>query len=430
MSNSYLLSELDNDTRKQIKKDLTLKPKETVYNTNPKEILVYEIIELQNDKKSTKIVQLPFHYSNKNIFNLKLYKDKCISSNIKFSGKLLSRQEEIMHDIIDVLMNQGSIILALYTGFGKSILTIFLACFFSLPTIILSHRTNIMLQWEYYIKTFTNGKLQKLTSKNKIDKSANFYIINPLLVSKRSFEDFSHIGMVIVDEVHIICTENLIKSLYFFNPVYLIGLSATPNRPDGMDKILDLYFGTTKIERNMFRLFHVYNISTGFCPPTRNIRTTVKGTLDWGSVLEAQAENKKRNEIILNCIKKFKTKNILVLCKRVSQAKILLEKCEKAGEDAELYVGSKKFFNVSKRILVSTYQKAGVGFDFPKLNCLIVASDLLEYFQQYVGRIFRTDDTFPLVIDFEDNFGPFKKHLKIRNEVCESLGGIVYKYNL
>ena len=40
----------------------------------------------------------------------------------------------------------------------------------------------------------------------------------------------------------------------------------------------------------------------------------------------------------------------------------------------------KKYFNYSSRILVATVQKAGVGFDHPKLDTLIVASDLKEYF--------------------------------------------------
>ena len=40
----------------------------------------------------------------------------------------------------------------------------------------------------------------------------------------------------------------------------------------------------------------------------------------------------------------------------------------------------KKYFNYSSRILVATVQKAGVGFDHPKLDSLIIASDVQEYF--------------------------------------------------
>ena len=76
------------------------------------------------------------------------------------------------------------------------------------------------------------------------------------------------------------------------------------------------------------------------------------GKIDWNSILNWQATNEERNEIILKIIKKFKDRNFLVLCKRVAHVKYLVEKLEESDEDVTSLVGSKKFFNTESRILI------------------------------------------------------------------------------
>ena len=80
-------------------------------------------------------------------------------------------------------------------------------------------------------------------------------------------------------------------------------------------------------------------------------------------------------------------------------------------------VGIKKTFNTESKVLIATVQKAGVGFDHPKLNALIIAADVLEYFIQYLGRVFRTEHSKPLIFDLVDNFSTFKKHFSSRATV-------------
>lgn len=98
---------------------------------------------------------------------------------------------------------------------------------------------------------------------------------------------------------------------------------------------------------------------------------------------------------------------------------------EKYGENVDCYMGSNKIVNYDCRILIVTYSKAGVGFDHPKLDMLVLAGDVEEQFLQIVGRIFRREWHFPIVIDPVDKFFPLKKHANTRCDIYKETGGQV-----
>ena len=55
--------------------------------------------------------------------------------------------------------------------------------------------------------------------------------------------DFDCFGHVIIDEAHRIPSQVFSKALQKINCPYMLGLSATPNRKDGLTKILKWYIG-------------------------------------------------------------------------------------------------------------------------------------------------------------------------------------------
>ncbi len=128
----------------------------------------------------------------------------------------------------------------------------------------------------------------------------------------------------------------------------------------------------------------------------------------------------------------FSTSDV-ILCKRVDHVTDLMSKCEENNIDCTSLVGMKKHFNTESRVLIATCQKAGVGFDHPSLNSLIIAADLKEYFIQYLGRIFRTpegEDKIPMVFDLVDNFIVLKKHYDSRAFIYKEHGGIIKNMNV
>ena len=83
-------------------------------------------------------------------------------------------------------------------------------------------------------------------------------------MKKMGKDVFLKIGFVIVDEIHAIMAESLSECMYYTSPRYLLGLSATPTRPDGMDGLLDFYFGKdNKIIRELYHEHIVYKVETG-----------------------------------------------------------------------------------------------------------------------------------------------------------------------
>jgi len=48
--------------------------------------------------------------------------------------------------------------------------------------------------------------------------------------------------------------------------IYIIGLTAPPYRMDGLNSLLDMYFGKYKIARTLWREHIAYKVSTGFKP--------------------------------------------------------------------------------------------------------------------------------------------------------------------
>jgi len=133
--------------------------------------------------------------------------------------------------------------------------------------------------------------------------------------------------------------------------------------------------------------------------------------------------------MIVNIVRMFRERNFLILSKRVEQVKYLVNRLLEEGEDVTSLVGIKKHFDYSSRILVATIQKAGVGFDHPKLDSLIIASDVQEYFVQYLGRVFRVEDNVPIIFDLLDDFSVLKSHYYTRRKVYISHGGKMFDFN-
>lgn len=428
MSYTINLELLSNETRKKISSDLEVIPKETKYGKK-ESVLCFDTYNVQTDY----FVSLPFSYVFQN-----MRKELSISfpnydtlypraSGYTFDGTLNKVQNEIKDETYDILNRTRSILISLFCGAGKTAYSIFLCSKLQYKVCVLCHRINLIDQWEYAIHKFCPEALvQVLQGNTPIDPDADFYIMNVANVSKRSVDDFNHVGILVIDEAHTICTENLSKSLFYFRPKYLIGLTATPDRTDGMGKILDLYFGEERISRKLYRPFNSYVYNTGFKPKSEQ---NAQGRLDWNSVLSSQGCDNDRNEMIVDTIRYFKTRNFLVLCKRVDQANILLSKLKDAGEDVDIFVSTSRKFDRTSRILLSTYSKTGVGFDHPKLDALIVASDVEEGIEQYVGRVFRREDVVPIVFDFLDKMHTLFKHFMTRRALYLSIGGDVKQFD-
>jgi len=408
MSLKVKLKDISEKTRLQINNDLLFEK------DNGEQIYAYDICD--ND-----IVYLPFNYAKLQGYKRPKRKD-LIKANMKFQGKLRELQETVARKAIETLNKNGSTILALYTGGGKTFTACYLACQIRLKTLIIINRIVLIKQWKETIeKASPLSEIQVIHAKTKL-KNVDFYIINAVNVYKKGREFFRDIGCVIADEVHLLATRVLSQAFFYVYPRYLIGLSATPYRVDGMNNLLFSFFGNDIIYRKLYRKHTIYKIKTNLKPEFTIARN---GKIDWNSLLNWQACCKQRNKQIIDLVSKYSDRVFLILCKRIAQVELLQEAFKKLGETVTILIGGKKIFNENARILIGTVQKCGVGFDHPKLNTLLIASDLLEYFIQYLGRVFRTETVEPIIFDFVDEHSILYKHYLKRRKVYIEHGGTI-----
>jgi len=447
MSIPILLEDLSEDEKIKISEDLTIKENHDLKdeknkfmkNKNKKfsfyvceeNLKMIEAFDVRKYKKQL-CVFLPLNYCYK-LYGREIFsKHSPNFGNTSFCGTLTPLQNEVLDESMKLLKKQRSCLISLQCGLGKTFLSLYIANQLKLKTIILIHRIILIEQWiESINKVLPNLKIQVCDSSNSPEPEYDIYIMNMLNVGKIIPSQFEKCGIytLIIDEVHVCCAEVMSKCLQYICPDYLIGLSATPFRKDGLDKILDVYFGEERLIRKVKRPHNVIKIQTDF-----EINATVnkQNSLNWNSVISSQANNEERNNFICDILEHYNDKTWIVLCKLVSHVKLiynlLISRGFNKNEISTLY-GNQQTYNSDAKILIASFSKTGIGFDNPKLNAMILASDVVE-FEQIHGRIFRKEDTIPLFIDIVDNFQSLKSHWYERKKFYEDAGGTVASYSI
>lgn len=392
----------------------------------PKEKIVQPLRVSEDQTKA----YLPFDWSLKNIPNAKRPpREQFTPINVKFNSQLREGQKQVKEEAISSLNKKSSTMLALYPGFGKTSMSIYLASKIGLKTLIICHRIILLNQWEEAIKRFIDDakvSLVKPGMSNKKIKEAEdsqFLLVNAQNVKTLGEEFFKNIGvgLVIVDEIHLILCESLSECLGYLCPRYLLGLSATPYRADGMDKLLDFYFGEEKIVRELYHPHIVYKIDTGI--------EYEEDSKDWNALISAQSSHEKRNKFIVDIILHFKDRNFLVLCKRIEQSKTIFNYLQEEKENVSLIAEDNNKFDKDSRVIVATTGKAGVGFSVDSIDSLILASDIQAYFEQYMCRCIRREDVSPIIFDLVDDDKALKRHFSERKKVYQKAGGVIHNFN-
>ena len=414
-----LIADVSTIPLERIDKDLLIKIEPKYGLGQTKYIQPYTLVESR--------ICLPFAYATRVLKIPRPLRKSFPATRVKFSASLRPEQKIARKEGVQHLNKRGSVIISCHVGWGKTVTAIHIAASIRLRTLIIVNKIVLMKQWEESISRFCpKAIVHRITAKSP-KKEGDFYIMNAQNVEKKGRKFFSDVGLVIVDEAHMIMAETLSRSLQYVYPRYLVGLTATPYRPDGLDILLQLYFGRHKVIRKLHRKHLVYKIETKLTP---KVERTIQGRVNWGSILDQQANNVYRNQIILRIVQSFPERNFLILVKRISQGEYLIKHLQELRVSVTNLIGSKQEFETTARVLVGTCQKVGTGFDHPKLDTLILAADVQEYFIQYLGRIFRTKDSEPLIFDLVDNNGILRKHYSTREKVYREHGGIIRPYTI
>lgn len=409
MSVRVHVSSFTADERKKMASELVVRQKETQYCRNPPAIYPYAIDD-------SGYGTFPFAYMRER--GKRNPVGAAERAPLAFAGTLRPEQVKVRDECVRHLNETGSCILSMYPGFGKTALAIELAARIGLATLVVVNRIVLMNQWRDSVRRFCPQASVSTTYADPAD--ARIVVVNAINVEKMTGLD--RYGLLVVDECHMIVTETLSKCLLAVQPRYLLGLSATPYRPDGMDALIDLHFGKNKIVRSLSRKHTVYVVDTGFEPEMKIGRS---GKPEWNSVIDSQSRAECRVDIIRKIVLKFRARKFLILCKRIEQAKLIAERL--ADVHPTTLFGESQTYDKEASVLIATVQKAGVGFDDCSIDALILASDIQEYFVQYLGRCMRTPEVVPLVFDLVDRNPILKRHFAERKKVYAQSGGEVKK---
>lgn len=292
---------------------------------------------------------------------------------------------------------------------------IYLSLKLKLKTAIICHFDIVRNQWPGEYEKFSKGnvKCQFLKgTKCKLDENADVYIIGvqKVIGDSLSRKDLSTIGTVIVDESHVCTAAAFSKALLKFQPRYLIGLSATPDRADGLHSLLTNYFGksTEFIIRREVKDFTVYKYQTSFQPEIRYISARGQMVPDWNLMVNSIEENEERHKLIASIAIKHPNEKIIILCNRNALSKGIFDILSNKKESVELLIGNSKKHDKNKRILVAGFKKGGVGLNDPNLTMAIIASDTKDV-RQFEGRIRQTNN---IIYHLVDNHRLFENHWK------------------
>jgi superfamily II DNA or RNA helicase len=394
-----------------------------------------------------------FHETPRNIFVPRYYgiknfgEQKFIDFNskkcyFKFNGNLKENQINVFNQIFPLLIKNKGGIITLPCGYGKTILALYIASKINLKTMILVHKTFLQDQWIERIKEFIPESKIGFIRQNNINVENKDFIVGMIQsISQRQYdkEIFNDIGLIIIDECHHIASRVFSKALYKVNAEYLIGLSATPNRKDGLTKIIKWYLGNTLCnitsQVNNSTIVYKYNFNCNdllFQEKQQYMKG--KMILAIPKMTTNISKISCRNNLIINTIfeiSKHENRKILILSGRIAHLEYLKEQVDKLLNDTKsniktnYYIGKstkddRKDAEVNGDILFASYSMAHEGLDIPRLNTIILATPQKDVVQA-IGRIMRKTQincvVNPLIIDLCDELSIFNFYSEARTKL-------------
>lgn len=395
--------------------------------------------------------------------------------NISFRGEL--RESQI--PAVETMLENETGILHAATAFGKTVVCCDMIARRGISTLILVDRADLMNQWikrleefldideelpEYQTKTGRTRKRKSLIGNLQGAHDTLTGIVDVAMIRSLKKKDGFHpklkeYAQVYFDECHHAASDSAIEVLQEINAKYVYGVTATPKRGDGKEKINEFLLGPIRYRFTAKDRAEEQNINHLVYPRfTRTVKPHHLSKTPYGNdAYELIRNNDVSDEQIIrdvaDCVQAGRTP--VVLTKYVDHAKKLSERLKTYADRLILLTGANgtkarraqveelnKVDDSDSLILVGTGSLLGEGFDFPRLDTLFMATPVSgeNVVEQYVGRLNRDYDGKENVIvyDYVDSHIPkfdkmysarLKAYKKIGYELCVNMDGEKQKAN-
>ena len=293
-----------------------------------------------------------------------------------FTGVLRDNQTSVVDEAVSMLSTKFSACLVLPTGFGKTVVAIDLICRLGLKTVVLVHKSFLQSQWRERLGQYTTGLAVSFVGGGSVDWSGDVVIGLLQTVVKTGVP--ADVGVVIVDEAHHIAAAVFSGVLLRCAPRYVIGLSATPIRKDGLDvRPLVGDFVERTDDRSFDVNVEVHRFSSKTPAPGADVHHSL--LVNW------IVDDADRLRFVVDLTKRASTRHeTLVLSHRRAHVTALTRALVGAGVDAAALTPASG--PVTTQVVVSTYQFVAEGFDDDRLSCVVLATPSPDVVQA-VGRI-------------------------------------------
>ncbi|EPU5243834.1 TOTE conflict system archaeo-eukaryotic primase domain-containing protein [Escherichia coli] len=341
--------------------------------------------------------------------------------NAVFTGNLRAEQEEA----VSALLRYDTGVLCAPTAFGKTVTAAAVIARRKVNTLILVHRTELLKQWQERLAVFLQvGDSIGIIGGGKHKPCGNIDIAVVQSISGHGEVEplVRNYGQIIVDECHHIGAVSFSAILKETNARYLLALTATPIRRDGLHPIIFMYCGAIrhtaarpKESLHNLEVLTRSRFTSGHLPSDARIQDIFR---------EIALDHDRTVAIAEEAMKAFgQGRKVLVLTERTDHlddiasvmntlklSPFVLHSRLSKKKRTMLISGLNALPPDSPRILLSTGRLIGEGFDHPPLDTLILAMPVSwkGTLQQYAGRLHRehTGKSDVRIIDFVDTAYP------------------------
>jgi superfamily II DNA or RNA helicase len=362
-----------------------------------------------------------------------------IHPEVEFSFQAALRPYQ--QEALEAILKRRSGVLESPPGSGKTVMALGAIAARRQPALVLSHTKELLYQWQDRAVKFLGldkGEIGLIgDGKKTLGDRLTIGIVNSVL--KRSDEVAPRIGFLVVDECHRTPSRTFTDAVTGFDCRYILGLSATPYRRDGLSRLIHFHLGDRvhRIEtrglqeEKQIMVAKLVIRETGFDFPYH-------GPEDYQPMVARLAADINRNRLIAgDVLTASKDGNgiSLVISDRKEQCRKLARMVFKHRPTAELYgdMGSTERKRVvldlqqgKVKVLVATAQLIGEGFDLPALSNLFLATPIKfdGRVKQYAGRVLRTakGKKPPTIYDYVDRPGVLEASFRARKRAYQELG--------
>ncbi|MDR0846774.1 MAG: DEAD/DEAH box helicase family protein [Lactobacillales bacterium] len=322
--------------------------------------------------------------------------------DVKFSGDLYPEQAEALAKLAKNDMG----ILSAGTGFGKTVLAAKLIAEKKVSTLILVNNKTLATQWKSQIERFLGVETGMIYGgKTKLSSVIDIGLFQSMTKKDDLPELLGRYGMVIVDEVHHVAAKTFEDVIKQASAKFIYGLSATPKREDGLEKILYMRMGEVAYKAEKISPKHIDQILyTRFSAIGEDNYGDTRNTIHENYQLMMNSDE--RNKMVVDDIVENVAigRHLIVLSRYVEHVEILRKEFVERALDVPVYILNSKMKAKILReeleelkaegkpfVLFTTGSYAGEGFDLPALDTLMLAMPISSKgsLQQYLGRLLR-----------------------------------------